>query len=118
MRRITDEQVIHSLTWARNYGDVESWKRIAKSGPKWLVRFSFPEPMTFDYHGPMSPFESNTNFLMAPRPEDIIPREMVLTNREALLVCYGLAIGGERPEARSVYRKYWSQGKKHPLENR
>lgn len=118
MNRVTDEQVIHSLAWASNYGDVEGWKRIAKSGPKWLIRFSFPEPMAFDYHGPMTPadFEDSADFLMAPRPEDIIPREMALTNREVLLMCYGLAIGGERTLSRHIYREAWDRGVNDPAE--
>jgi hypothetical protein len=96
--RITDEQVAHSLQWARNYGDVESWERVAARGAKWLVVLSRQHTI--------SGMREIGGWIGA-RPIDLVPREIVLSNREVLVLCYGLAIGGERPEPREKQRDAW-----------
>jgi hypothetical protein len=100
--RVTDEQVIHMLSWARNYGDVTSWERVASRGAKWLISLA-QKGITI---------ESPGRALLDPRPLDVVPQELVLSNREVLLLCYGLAIGGERIFSRSAYRDRWNRGEK------
>jgi hypothetical protein len=111
--RVTDEQVRHALTWARNYGDVLGWKRIATRGPKWLVKLA-QQGVTIEHSGridaaslrEMSPF-------LTPRALDVVPSELALTNREVLLLLYGIAAGAERPVPRADYRAAWDRGEKY-----
>lgn len=101
MMRVTDEQVIHTLTWARNYSDVEAWEKIDKPkgtrGARWLVTLT-RQATTSGMGG---------GGLLGPRALDVVPLKLALTNREVLLLCYGLAVGGERPAPRKAQRKAW-----------
>jgi hypothetical protein len=56
---------------------------------------------------------SNVPPLLWPRVIDNVPAEMVLTNREALLLVYGLAAGGERDVPRAAYRERWERGEQY-----
>ena len=89
------------LTWARNYSDVTSWRRAEKPkgarGPRWLVTLSRQATTSGLRPGG----------LMGARPLDVVPLTLALTNREVVLLCYGLAVGGERPEPRSAQRTEW-----------
>lgn len=116
--RVTDDQAVHMMTWARHYGDIESWKRIGKSGAKWLVKFTFKGTLSSEASGPIKQedFQTWADFMLGPRQQDLVPNEMVLTNREVMLLCYGLAIGGERKLSRHLYREAWDRGVKDPAE--
>jgi hypothetical protein len=54
----------------------------------------------------MSPF-------LAPRAQDVVPSELVLTNREVLLLVYGIGVGAERPVPCADYRAAWERGEKY-----
>lgn len=114
MTRVTDDQVSHMLTWARNFGDLD-FKRIGKSGRKWLVTFTFDGEISTEHMGRVADARAFAQFL-GPRLADIVPHELALTNREAMLLCYGLAVGGWRENPRAEYRAAWNRGEKHPVE--
>jgi hypothetical protein len=113
VKRVTDEDVRHALAWARNYGDVEDYERIGARGAKWLVRLTLRD-VSIDHVGRLNEETlSNVPPLLWPRVIDHVPAEMVLTNREVLLLVYGLAAGGERDVPRSAYREHWERGEKY-----
>lgn len=85
--RVTDDDVLRWLAWARNYGEIESFRRVAKRGRKWLILMPLDEHRTRDG-------DHLRGGLMGHREEDVVPREMVLTSREALVFAYGCAAGG------------------------
>jgi hypothetical protein len=94
--RVTDDAVDHWLVWARNYGEIESYKKIAERGRKWLVKM--PEGVTITASG------MELGFL----ERNLVPDEIVLTNREALVFGMGLAAGGSRPTPRAEFAaKEW-----------
>lgn len=115
MTRVTDDQVQHMLAWARNYGDVTEYKRVAKSGAKWLIKLAL-RGVSCENSGVINAewIEKADlgDLMLGPRKQDIVPQEMVLTNREVMLLCYGLAAGGERTFPRSAYRDRWNAGEK------
>ena len=113
MKRVTDEQVLHMLTWASNFGDVESWERISRRGAKWLVRLAFEGEISTEIAGWVADIRAFAGVL-GPRALDVVPHELALTNREVMLLCYGLAVGGWRKQPRSAYRACWDQGESHP----
>jgi hypothetical protein len=96
--RVSDELVRRFLTWARNYGEIESFEQVTQAGRKWLVRL--PKGTTVTVDG------SEVGWLTG--ADGIVPDEMVLTSREALVFGYGLAIGGGRPETRrAIAAREW-----------
>jgi len=107
--RVTDEQAIHALTWARNFGDVASWERLSRRGAKWLVRLAFDGEISMDLHGRVADLRA-FNVILGPREIDVVPHELALSNRDVLLFCYALAVGGWRRRPRSVYRDAWNRG--------
>jgi hypothetical protein len=114
--RVTDEQVLHALAWARNYGDVVEWTRVAKRGPKWLVKLA-QQGVTIEYSGRLDAATlAETSWFLGPRAADVVPNELVLTNREVLLLLYGIAAGAERPVPRADYRAAWARGEKYEPE--
>jgi hypothetical protein len=87
--RVTDDLVRAWLQWARNFEEIESWEQIAARGRKWLVkvppgirkgRQDLPLHLWFDREG-------------------VVPTELVLSSREALLFALGCAVGGARERA-------------------
>lgn len=79
--RVSDDDVRHWLTWARNYEEIESFANVAERGRKWKITLA--EPATAD-GAPLGGF-------MGHRPETVVPEEVVLTSREALAFCMGCA---------------------------
>jgi hypothetical protein len=79
------------LIWARNYKEIESFKKVGPRGSKWLVKM--PEGVTITASG-MEP-----GFI----ERSLVPDEFVLTNREALVFGMGLAAGGSRPTTRDEF---------------
>lgn len=91
--RVSDHTVERFLAWARNYGEIETWRRVATSGRKWLIRM--PEGRTFTVDG------GDVGLLTS--SDGIVPDELVLTSREALAFGYGLAVAGGRGESRQDF---------------
>lgn len=93
--RATDEMIRSVLTWARNYGEIDSFKMVTPRGRKWLIRL---------------PAERGIGSrLFRNRPQDTVPREIVLTSREALAFGYGCAAGGIHDRAEFA-REEWGWG--------
>lgn len=92
-QRITHEQVRSYLQWARNYGEIIDFQKIAKSGRCWMIEVEPGiRPMATD-----SPTGRGGDLLMDFGGVDartVIPEVMVLTTREALLFGWGLAVAG------------------------
>lgn len=88
--RVSDEEVERYLIWGRNYGEIESFKRVADKGRKWLI--VLPPGTTATASGMRPGFIEGS----------IVPDQFVLTSREALSFGFGLAVAGARPETRDV----------------
>jgi hypothetical protein len=89
--------------WARNYGEIVNWEKVASSGRKWRITL----PAIATASGAVS--DSITNWGEA----RIVPASFVLTNREALAFGYGLAVAGGRPTTRAEFaaREWgWEEG--------
>lgn len=94
--RVDDYEVDRYLVWARNYGEIESYERVAGKGRKWLIRLPAVAPVTASG---MEPGWSERS---------IVPQEFVLTSREALAFGFGLAVAGARSETRAeTARREW-----------
>lgn len=91
--RVNDYNVERFLAWGRNYGEIESYEKIAASGRKWLVRL--PAGRTFTVDG------GEVTWLTG--PAGIVPDELVLTSREALAFGYGLAVAGGSAKTRREF---------------
>jgi hypothetical protein len=89
--RVNEDDVRSALSWARNYGEIASYRSIASSGRRW--RIVLPAVTTVSGAEP-------GDFLLG-RP--VVPIEMVLTSREALAFAYGCAAAGVRPESRASF---------------
>lgn len=95
--RVSDDTVVSYLNWARNYGEIQSFSQIAKRGRKWLV--IMPEGVTFTKDG------GDVGVLTG--QDGIVPDELVLTSREALVFGYGLAVAGARVPRRVTAERRW-----------
>jgi len=93
--RATDEMVRSALTWARNYEEIHSFDLIAAAGRKWRIRL------------PSSVVVGAGLWLRPGRPQDAVPDELFLTNREALAFAYGCAVGGARHGRAEFAREKW-----------
>lgn len=91
MSRVSDYEVERWLVWARNYGEIEQFKKVKGSARKWLVTLPDPPGVRPITASGMEPG-------MIERC--IVPEEFVLTSREAIAFGYGCAIAGARPETR------------------
>jgi hypothetical protein len=93
--RATDEMVRSALTWARSYEEIGSFGLIAPAGRKWRV-------------GLASSVVVGSGLWPGPdRPQDMVPDELVLTNREALAFAYGCAVAGARHGRAEFAREKW-----------
>ncbi|MCA1571008.1 MAG: hypothetical protein LC798_11945 [Chloroflexi bacterium] len=95
-RRVTDEIVHRFLVWARNYEEIESFRKIAPSGRCWRIRIrpgvradGMDRSVLDDILGD---------------DDRVVPTEIVLTSREALVFGYGCAVAGA-----SRHRDDWTQ---------
>jgi hypothetical protein len=93
MSRVTDDMVTGFLVWARNYGEIESYRQVADSGRKWRIRLPMGEP----------PVTASGRHAWT--EDRIVPTEFVLTSREALAFGYGVALAGGRTELRADFAK-------------
>lgn len=95
--RVTDEHVRGFLVWARNYGEIESYERVANSGRKWRITL----PAIATASGAES--DSITNYGQG----RIVPASFVLTSREAVAFGYGLAVAGAREPRADFAAREW-----------
>jgi hypothetical protein len=91
--RIKDTDVERFLIWGRNYGEIESFKKLDAVGRKWVIKL--PPGRTFTASG------MNPGML----ERAIVPDEFVLTSREALTFGFGLAIAGGMSRTRDEHAK-------------
>ena len=89
MRRVTDDMVQSWLTWARNFGEIEHFERVADKGAKWLVVLPSGIKKTR--------YDISSSFLDR---DSYVPTELVLSSREALIFALGCATGGAKERAR------------------
>jgi hypothetical protein len=89
MTRVTDDLVHGYLVWGRNYGEIESFSRVADRGRKWLVKLPAGATVT--------PSNMEPGFL----EQRLVPDELMFTSREALAFGMGLAVAGARRETRT-----------------
>lgn len=89
--RITHEMITGFLVWARNYEEIISWEDLgSKAGSKrWKIVVQPGITATGD------DIEDDPFFsILGPNIDRIVPHELVLTSREALVFGYGLAVAG------------------------
>jgi hypothetical protein len=87
--RVRDDTASDWLVWARNFGEVVAW-RIGRGGPR-RVRVRVPPGITRDGM-PFRPKRAILDF-MGHGPDDVVPAEMMLTVREAIVFGMGCAVG-------------------------
>lgn len=97
MARVTDRVVEHWLIWARNFGEIigwnngkgELWSPPVKGPRRWRVRLT--PGVTADGQ----PFRAKEGLLdiLGHSPGDVVPSELMLTSREALVFGMGCAVG-------------------------
>lgn len=89
MERVTDDMVRTWLAWARNFGEVVAWRVGSGSGRRFRVRL--PAGITKDG----APFRPREGFLDITGHDgaDVVPAELMLTAREALIFGMGCAVG-------------------------
>jgi hypothetical protein len=100
MNRVTDGMVRDYLVWARNYGEIESFEKIAPGGRCWKITL----PAVCRAHGGDGPLLGG---MWEDRPHKVVPREFVLTAREALAFGYGVAVGGASERRRDFAAREW-----------
>lgn len=87
--RVTDEMVRGWLAWARNFGEVVSYRAGSGSGRRFRVRVTPGITINGD---PFRPKEGILD-LTGHDAGDVVPAELMLTAREALLFGMGCAVG-------------------------
>lgn len=98
--RVTDDMVRDFLIWAKNYGEIASYQKIADSGRKWKI--VLPEVVE------ASNFHNALSIINIVTPERLVPVEIVLTSREALVFGYGLAVAGARGSRAAFAKEHWN----------
>lgn len=90
--RVRDDTIRSFLTWARNYEEIAWFERVDDVGPRcWRIVLMPGEPI-FSHPNPIWPGLAEQ--------DEIVPAEMMLTAREALVFGYGLAVGGMSKDRR------------------
>jgi hypothetical protein len=87
--RVTDEMVEKWLVWARNFGEVVAYR--VGSGQARRFRVRLPAGITRD-GAPCRPRQGMLDIL-GHETGDVVPTELMLTAREALVFAYGCAAG-------------------------
>lgn len=91
--RVSEDAVRSALTWARNYGEIESYSVVASSGRRWKIVLA-PTPVSGATDG--------ITLLSG-----VVPGEMVLTSREALAFAYGCAVAGAKERRAEFAAREW-----------
>lgn len=94
--RVTDDEVLHWLAWARNYDEIVSWESVAPRGRRWLIRL--PDTGT-----PVTA----SGLPIGWTEWAAVPTEMVLTGREVIAFCMGAAIARSQPRTAREKQKEW-----------
>lgn len=96
--RVRNYDVEHCLMWARNYKEIDNFELLPGGPRKWRITMPDGPPITVSGMEP--------GFI----ERQVVPTELVLTSREALTFCYGLALRGARhSESRAAFaRREWS----------
>lgn len=110
MKRVTDRMVEHWLIWARNFGEIVAYNsgrgpyKYAK-GESRRFRIRLTPGVTSDG----SPFRPKQGLLdiLGHDADDVVPSELMLTAREALLFGMGCAAG--RAAALAGVDKAWQR---------
>lgn len=88
--RVTDSMVSDWLIWARNFGEVAAYK-VGKGSNRRRVRVRLTPGITRNGR-PFRPREGLFD-LLGHEIADVVPAELMLTAREALVFGYGCAVG-------------------------
>lgn len=96
MKRVTDAMVEHWLIWARNFGEIISYN--SGRGPYRYVRGQsrrFRVRVTPGITANGAPFRLKEGIfdILGHASEDVVPSELMLTAREALVFGMGCAVG-------------------------
>lgn len=91
--RVSEDEVRSALTWARNYGEIESYSVVAPSGRRWKIVLAAT---------PVSGARDGITLLSG-----VVPGEMVLTSREALAFAYGCAVAGAKERRAEFAAREW-----------
>lgn len=83
--RVTEAVLRSWLNWARNYGEIESFRSIAPRGRRWLIHVH--SGITHNGY-PLS------DGLMGHRAENVVTERLLFTSREAMAFAMGCAVGG------------------------
>jgi hypothetical protein len=98
--KVSDADVRRALTWARNYGEIESFEAIRPDGRKWVVRTNVQTTVNGDVRA--TPPRHTT------LDHHVVPSELVFTSREAIAFAYGLSIAGAYHGGRQAHaRREW-----------
>lgn len=108
--RVTDAMVEHWLVWARNFGEIVAWRTGRDGrveGRRSARRFRVRLTPGITYNG--DPFRPKEGILdiFGHAPEDVVPAELMLTAREALVFGMGCAVG--RAAALAGPEKDWQR---------
>lgn len=105
MKRVTDDMVRHWLDWARNFGEVVAYRVGSGSARRFRVRV--PPGITNDG----SPFRLRQGLfdITGHDENDVVPAELMLTAREALVFGMGCAVG--RTAALMEAEKDWQRAR-------
>jgi len=106
--RITDAMVRDFLVWARNYGEIEHFERLEGGGRCWKITL----PGICRAHGGDGPLLGE----WGDEPHRVVPREFVLTSREAFAFGYGVAVGGAAERRSEFAAREWKWGVEEPEE--
>jgi hypothetical protein len=91
--RITHTQVDHWLAWARNYGEIIDFQKIANKGRMWMIEVE-PGIRTTAMDSPTGRGVGGLIDFGGIDPATVVPEVMVLTTREAFMFGMGCAVAG------------------------
>lgn len=120
MTRVTDEMVLHWLAWARNFGEVVSWRVGSGAGRRFRIRVTPGITANGD------PYRAKEGLLdlLGHEEKDVVPVELMLTAREALLFGMGCAAGraaamaGREHEWQRAREEAWTPAEREAFEQR
>lgn len=87
--RVSEDDILRALMWARNYGEIESFKVLPTPGRRYLIKLP-ADDITVEGGDPR---------LLS----NLVPGELALTGREALAFAFGCAAAGARQETRRSF---------------
>jgi hypothetical protein len=119
--RVTDTTITDWLVWARNFGEVVAYRVGSGRARRFRVRVT---PGITRNGAPLRPKGGLLDFF-GHTEEDVVPAELMLTAREALVFAYGCAVGraaaladGEQEEWRVAMEEAWTPEARAAFHNR